>query len=95
MVTTRLIRSMLAARRVAVERGELRRMWPGAAWDVTTLVWWRGIYWPVHDSLWPPVSHQEAHPDCPGCNWRPVSDPIVRPEPHDDKQDDGYDGTEY
>lgn len=66
-----LILNMLAARRSAVASGELRRMWPDAAWDAVSLVWWRGIFWPIHDRLWPPLTHAEAHPDCPGC--RPPS----------------------
>lgn len=48
-----LLRSMLAARRVAVTRGEVTRMWPGAAWDLVTLTWWRGIYWPVVERIAP------------------------------------------
>lgn len=46
-----IIRHTLTFRRAAVARGELARMWPGAALDVASLIWWRGIYWPVADRL--------------------------------------------
>lgn len=38
-----LTKHMLKARRTAITRGELKHMWPGAAWDITTLWWYRGI----------------------------------------------------
>jgi hypothetical protein len=34
---------MLSARRIAITRGELKRMWPGAVWDVITLWWFRWV----------------------------------------------------
>lgn len=42
-----VVRSLLHARRSAVATGEVRRMWPGAALDVVTLVWFRGVWGPV------------------------------------------------
>lgn len=65
------IRALLRARRVAVDRGELRWMWPGGVWDAVTLVWWRGVWFPVTNRF------RKPHPDavfhsftggCPLCN---------------------------
>jgi hypothetical protein len=63
-----LIKNLLAARRQAVADGELRFMWPGAARDVVTLVWRRGIVYPLHDLIWPPRTCGQLFPDCPLCN---------------------------
>jgi len=38
-----LTKVLLAARRVAVKRGEVKRMWPGAIVDVIQLWWFRGV----------------------------------------------------
>lgn len=73
------IRSMIASRRLAVARGEVHRMWPGAVLDIVTLTWWRGVYWPIHDRLWPPLSPAEAHP-VPGRR---------REQRRQDRQDEG------
>jgi hypothetical protein len=58
------IRRLLDARRTAVNRGEVRCMWPGAAWDVATLLWWRGLYWPLVYG-WRPA--RDPHAGCAMC----------------------------
>jgi len=64
------VRALLAARRTAVASGELRCMWPGAAWDIATLVWFRGICAPIIDRLVPvPIDrYHSPDGDCPLCN---------------------------
>lgn len=39
----KLTRQMMTNRRVAIQRGELKRMYPGAIWDIITLWWFRGV----------------------------------------------------
>jgi hypothetical protein len=73
-------RKLLARRREAVADGELAHMWPGAAWDLITSAWFRG----VGDHTWRPLLRRLRGPGpderyhsptggCPQCN------PSVRP----------------
>jgi hypothetical protein len=45
----KLWKMTINGRRLAVERGERRRMWPGILWDLAYITWWRGIIWPLVD----------------------------------------------
>ena len=65
---------MLRFRREAVADGEYRFMWPGAAWDVVTLLWFRG----VADNTWrmlrgpgPDELYHSPSGGCPHCVSRP------------------------
>lgn len=62
----RLLREIPTLRAVAVERGELDSVWPGAAADIASLIVWRGLVWPVVDVLHPPRGNR--HPGCPLCD---------------------------
>lgn len=73
----RTVRALLAVRRTAVSRGEVARMWPGAAWDVAALAWFRYLWHPMRDRVRGPgldeVYHSPAG-DCPLCRERPRRD---------------------
>lgn len=43
----RIMRRYPSARRVAVERGEVRRVWPDVLLDMAITLWWRGVYGPI------------------------------------------------
>ncbi len=77
------IRHLLAARRHAVHTGEVHRMWPGAAWDVAMLVWWRGVVGPLRRRLRGPGPDERYHSptgDCPMCNPTAVNGQPVEGE---------------
>lgn len=70
------VRSLLANRRLAVARGELTRMWPGAAWDLATLVWWRGLWGPIRARLRGPSPDALYHSTTGGCPLCNPSTPV-------------------
>jgi len=60
-------RSLLDARRTAVARGELSRMYPGAALDVITLWWFRGLVAPLSRLVRGPGPDERYHSPTGGC----------------------------
>lgn len=74
----RLLRAIPHERARAVERGELASVWPGAAWDMVSLVLWRGVVWPVVDVLRAPHPDDDYHSPTGGC---PICNPPTTDEP--------------
>lgn len=75
MSLIRTVPMLLASRRAAVAQGELSRVWPGAALDIVTLVWFRYTWHPIRDAFRGPGPDEVYHSpdgDCPLCRNRPA-----------------------
>lgn len=70
-VAVRLAFALPAIRHKAVAEGDRsisRHVWPGAAWDVASTLFWRGVFWPVYERLPSTRQARRAATGCPLCD---------------------------